>query len=57
MASNAKKKKITEEKREFNSLWTEKHFLIETDNNIMFLICNDKIAICKEYNIKHHYAA
>ena len=28
----------------------------ELFDNIIRLICNDKISICKEYNIKCHYA-
>ena len=29
----------------------------ELFGNIIYLICNDKISVCKEYNIKHHYAS
>ena len=34
----------------------EKYFVSELFDNIIRLICNDKISICKEYNIKCHYA-
>uniref|UniRef100_A0A0L8GE70 SPIN-DOC-like zinc-finger domain-containing protein n=1 Tax=Octopus bimaculoides TaxID=37653 RepID=A0A0L8GE70_OCTBM len=45
----------TKKKRENSISYGQKN--IETCNNIICLICNDKIAVCKEYNIKHHYAA
>ena len=28
----------------------------ELFGNIICLICNDKISVCKEYNVKRHYA-
>uniref|UniRef100_A0A0L8IFV7 DUF4371 domain-containing protein n=1 Tax=Octopus bimaculoides TaxID=37653 RepID=A0A0L8IFV7_OCTBM len=46
MASDTKKRKITEENRKFNILWTEEYFIIETCNKIICLICNDEIAVC-----------
>ena len=50
-----KKRKIAEEKMKFNIQWTEKYFVPELFGNIICLICNDKISVCKEYNIKRHY--
>ena len=52
MESKIKKRKIAEVKTKFNIEWTEKYFVIELCDNIICLICNDKIAVCKEYNIK-----
>ena len=57
MESISKKSKIAEEKRKFNILWTEKYFVSELFGNIICVICNDKISVCKEYNIKRHYAS
>ena len=57
MESKIKKRKIAEEKRKFNIQWTEKYFVTELCDNIICLICNDKIAVCKEYNIKRHYGS
>ena len=54
MESITKKRKIADEKRKFNIQWTEKYFLPELFGNIICLICNDKISVCKEYNIKRH---
>ena len=61
MESKIKKRKIAEENRKFNIQWTEKYFvtklITELCDNIICLICNDKIAVCKDYNIKHHYGS
>ena len=56
MKSITKKRKIAE-KRKFNTQWTEKYFVPELFGNIICIICNDKISVCKEYNIKRHYTS
>nr|XP_039254867.1 general transcription factor II-I repeat domain-containing protein 2B-like isoform X2 [Styela clava] len=57
MESITKKRKIAEEKRKFNIQWTEKYFVTELFGNITCLICNDKISVCKEYNVRRHYVS
>ena len=57
MDSKSKKRKIAEEKRKFNIQWTEKYFVTELCGNVICLICNNKIAVCKEYNINRHYVS
>ena len=57
MESITKKRKIPEEKRKFNIQWTEKYFVSELYGKKICLIFNDKISVCKEYNIKRHYAS
>ena len=57
MKSITKKRKIAEKKKKFNIQWTEKYFVSKLFGNIICLICNDKISVCKEYNIKRHYAS
>ena len=57
MESITKKRKTAKEKRKFNTQWTEKYFASELFGYIICLICNDKISVCKEYNIKRHYAS
>ena len=47
MESKIKKIKIAEEKRKFNIQWTEKYFVTELCDNIICLICNDKIAYAR----------
>uniref|UniRef100_H2YNB8 Uncharacterized protein n=1 Tax=Ciona savignyi TaxID=51511 RepID=H2YNB8_CIOSA len=50
-----KKRKIADEKRKFQVHWTDKYFVAEVFDSILCLICREKIAVCKEYNIKRHY--
>ena len=57
MESSTKIRKIAEEKRKFNIQWKEKYFVSELFGNMICLICNDKISVCKEYNIKRHYTS
>ena len=57
MESITKKRKISEEKRKFNIQWTKKYFVSELFGNIICLICDDKISVCKKNNIKRHYAS
>ena len=57
MESITKKRKIAEEKRKFIIQWTEKYFVSELFGNIICLICDDKISVCKENNIKRHYSS
>ena len=57
MESKIKKRKIAEEKRKFYIQRTEKYFVTELCDNIICLICNYKIAVFKDYNIKHHYGS
>ena len=56
MESITKKRKIVKEKRKFNIQWMKKYFVSKLFGNMICLICNDKISVCKEYNIKRHYA-
>ena len=48
MESITKKRKMAEEKRKFNIQWTEKYFVSELFGNMICLICNDKISVCKD---------
>ena len=53
--ANEKKRKIDEEHRAFNEKWEIKYFFIENKRKPICLICNESIAVCKEYNLKRHY--
>nr|XP_039264551.1 general transcription factor II-I repeat domain-containing protein 2-like [Styela clava] len=51
-----KKRKIDAECRFFNNEWGEKYFFIKSnDQNAICLICNDIVAVKKEYNVRRHY--
>ena len=39
----------------FNEKWGEEYFFVETDNHTAgFLICNESVAVLKEYNLPRH---
>jgi len=41
----------------FNKDWTTKHFFIEVLSTTVCLICQETVAVFKEYNISRHFAA
>ncbi|XP_065665730.1 general transcription factor II-I repeat domain-containing protein 2A-like [Hydra vulgaris] len=41
--------------RVFNPSWTTDYFVHEQSNSIICLICLEKIAVCKSYNVNRHY--
>lgn len=55
MMSSHKKRKVDSECRVFNVKWSEEYFVTEHNNSVLCLICNEKIAVLKEYNIRRHY--
>ena len=57
MACNmSKKRKVDNESRVFKPSWTEHFLVIEHQGRILCLICQEMLAVCKEYNIKRHYS-
>lgn len=55
MSIEAKKRKVDTECRVFNKIWGVKYFVIEKSNKAMCVICNELIAVLKDYNIRRHY--
>lgn len=53
--STLKKRKVDSENRQFNNEWTEKYAFIAVDANPVCLICNECLAVCKEYNLRRHF--
>jgi hypothetical protein len=51
----SKRHKVDSECRKFNESWLGNYFVKEHGNKVMCVICNDVIAVMKEYNIKRHY--
>lgn len=51
----AKKRKIESECRVFNTQWTEKYFFTDVGSKATCLICNNTVAVFKEYNLKRHF--
>ena len=55
MATISKKTKIDSEGRRFKDSWKLDYFFAEILNSCIYLICNEKLAVFKEFNVKRHY--
>ena len=55
--SAVKKRKIYDEVRFFNSEWCSKYLVVQHNQGVVCLVCQNTIALMKEYNVKRHYAA
>lgn len=47
--------KKNDEHRQFQERWTLQYFFVEFNGNATCLICKEKVAVPKEYNLKCHY--
>lgn len=54
--SGPKKRKVDKECRVFNKEWTTKYFFTEHRSSAVCLICQETVAVFKEYNISRHFA-
>ena len=54
--SGPKKRKVDSECRVFNEEWTTKYFFTEVRSMAVCLICQESIAVFKEYNISRHFS-
>ncbi|XP_065645713.1 general transcription factor II-I repeat domain-containing protein 2-like [Hydra vulgaris] len=52
---NTKKRKVADENRRFNKLWTEKYAVIESDGNPLCLIYSVKLQNNESSNIERHF--
>lgn len=55
MAAVNKKRKVDREGRRFQDKWKFEYFFTEIRNNCVCLICQETVAVFKEFNIKRHY--
>lgn len=55
MFAQAKKRKVDAELRVFNNTWTSKYMFIEVKGRAVCLVCGEKVAVLKEYNLNRHY--
>ena len=55
MATAAKKRKVDKECRRFQDKWKLEYIFTEIRNNCVCLICQETVAVFKEFNIKRHY--
>lgn len=52
---SSKKRKIANENRIFQEKWEELYFFTEINHTIQCLICQQTLAVPKEYNVRRHY--
>lgn len=53
--SRNKKRKVDLECRNFNEAWTVKYLFTNINNKAVCLVCQDTIAVFKEYNLNRHF--
>ncbi|KAG6924592.1 GTF2I repeat domain containing 2 [Chelydra serpentina] len=53
--TSSKKRTVMEEKRVFQDKWENLYFFTEVKDKIQYLICQQTIAVPKEYNMCWHY--
>lgn len=55
MVTVSKKRKVDSESRRFQDKWKLEYFFTEIRNNCVCLICQETVAVFKEFNIRRHY--
>ena len=55
MLPSAKHREIESKGRLFKEDWTEKYFFVEHNNKALCLICQETVAVFKEFNMNRHY--
>ena len=51
----SKKRKVDSEGRHFQEKWELQYFFTENRGNCVCLICQEAVALFKEFNVKRHY--
>ncbi|CAN7948344.1 unnamed protein product [Ixodes pacificus] len=54
-AMDRKKRKVDTECRNFNQEWGVKYLFIQSGEKAACLVCNETVAVLKEYNLRRHY--
>ena len=55
MENRKKKRKVDSECRKFQTRWEIEYFFTEVRGKCVCLICNETVAVVKEYNVKRHF--
>ncbi|XP_077972202.1 EPM2A-interacting protein 1-like [Styela clava] len=55
MSAENKKRKVDTECRIFNKSWTAKYLITEVDGIAVCLVCKEKVAVIKVFNLKRHF--
>ncbi|KAL3879787.1 hypothetical protein ACJMK2_032070 [Sinanodonta woodiana] len=50
-----RKRKIDNECRQFQVEWSLKYFFIKSSENALCVICNETVAVMKEYKLRRHH--
>lgn len=50
-----KRRKIESECRKFQTRWENEYFFVEIKGKCICLICNEAVAVMKDYNVRRHY--
>ncbi len=50
-----KKRKISQENRQFLPIWESLYFFTMQNSKLTCLICRDTISVLKEYNVRRHH--
>ena len=50
-----RKRKVDHEGQIFNKDWGVKYFFVQAGDKALCVICNDTVAVLKEYNLRRHY--
>ena len=53
--SKSKKQKVIDECQVFNENWKTKYFFTEFDGKAICVICQQSVAVLKDYNLKHYF--
>lgn len=53
--SSSKYRKVDQERRTFQEKWTQEYLFVIYKEKPICLICNESVAVLKEYNLKRHY--
>lgn len=56
LSKRAVKRKVGDEHRQFQEKWETEYFFVEHRGTPTCLICTEKVAVYKEYNIRRHYS-
>lgn len=55
LSKPAVKRKVVDEHRQFQEKWGVQYFFVDHRGNPTCVICTEKVAVHKEYNLKRHY--
>ncbi len=55
LTMSSKKRRVDAECRAFIKSWTAKYFFTEVGSKAVCLVCNEDVAVFKDYNLNRHF--